>query len=98
MGHLKIPFTLICLLFLFSEVNSQKKIDHWESVVLPGDSAKYFPGNSAPDTDWKELTYDDQSWADGKCSVGYGDDDDSTLIDPVLSVYLRTEFNIADTS
>ncbi len=98
MDHLKISLLTVCSLFLVTGIFSQDSINHWESVVLPGDNIKFFPGESAPDAEWKESGYNDDTWPDGIFSIGYGDDDDSTVIDQVLSLYVRHEFFIVDTS
>jgi hypothetical protein len=50
---------------------------------------KYFVGTAEPDANWKSVSFDDASWSDGFGSIGYGDNDDSTLIDTTPSVYIR---------
>ena len=35
------------------------------------------------------LAFNDSSWSSGKGSIGYGDSDDSTAIQPVPSIYMR---------
>jgi len=79
--------------FLFSQ-----SIDHWETVIFDNDIWKYLEGNSEPDTNWRTFSFDDSSWMQGQGGVGYGDGDDSTIISPVTSLYLRKEFFIVDTS
>ena len=95
MNFFKTVFIVFPLLVLVMQVHAQE-VNHWESVVLSNNDAKYFPGTSAPDSDWKSTNFSDDTWLDGKCAVGYGDGDDLTVIDPVISVYLRTEFTIID--
>ena len=90
----------VVFLFLFANIlNSQDTIvDHWETVIFPEDSLKYFPGTTDPGHDWKNLTFDDAAWQKGIGGVGYGDGDDGTEISHVLSVFIRKEFTIVDIS
>ncbi len=89
-------YLLIFITFFLSLSCFSQNIDHWESLVLETSTSKYLPGNSAPETNWQTIGFDDSDWIDGTCSVGYGDNDDLTEIESVLSVYLRTEFEISD--
>ena len=50
---------------------------------------KYFVGTTEPDANWKTLEFDDSSWPQGYGSIGYGDNDDSTVITAAPSVYIR---------
>jgi hypothetical protein len=56
---------------------------------------------SSPTSAWRALDFvEDATWSDGQTSIGYGDDDDMTTLDDMLSgytsVYLRRVFTIAD--
>ena len=97
MSLIRVIVTSIFLFCTSIYVTSQS-INHWESVVLSDHSSRYFSGVSAPDANWKLLSYDDAEWEDGQSSVGYGDEDDLTVIDPVLAVYLRVTFDIIDSA
>lgn len=88
----------LLFLFVFPFSVFSQAIDHWETVIFDNDIWRYFEGIAEPDTNWRELTYDDSAWLLGEGGVGYGDGDDSTLISPVTSLYLRKSFNIIDTS
>ncbi len=80
-------------LVLFSQ-----NTNHWETVVFEDDYWKYLEGNFEPDSNWRELTFNDSNWLQGIGGVGYGDGDDNTIINPVTSLYLRNIFVITDTS
>jgi len=84
------------LLFLSGALNGQ--IDHWESVVLAENVWQYRSGSSAITTDWNQLDFDDGTWSSGAGSIGYGDDDDLTVIGIVQSLYMRKTFDIVDIS
>jgi hypothetical protein len=54
---------------------------------------KYFIGNSEPDTAWKNKEFNDTLWQNGIGSIGFGDNDDSVIIENTISVYLRYHLN-----
>jgi len=73
--------------------------DHWESIILPGDIWRYILPVTEPASDWNTGSFDDSSWLSGKGGIGYGDNDDSTvLVPPVTSVYMRIRFNVPSQS
>ena len=65
---------------------------------------KYFKGNngepSTPIDAWRNPNFNDGSWPVGRTSIGYGDNDDNTLINDMQnnysSIYLRHRFNVPD--
>ena len=76
----KIFSILVSLPFL----TYSQSIDHWETVVFDKDIWKYFEGSYEPDTNWRKLSFNDSSWSQGQGGIGYGDGDDSTLINPSI--------------
>lgn len=93
----KLKIVILLILFIPLPGNSQS-IDHWEAIVLAENDWQYRMGDSEPPLTWFQLNFDDNSWLTGPGGIGYGDGDDSTIIDPTYSLYLRREFNIIDTS
>jgi hypothetical protein len=81
-----------------SEKNRNLVFDHWEVPVFPELLWRYFEGNSQPPSNWNLPTFNDGSWNLGQASIGYGDGDDSTIIAPTTSCFLRTSFTLTDTS
>ncbi|MEQ8472810.1 MAG: CotH kinase family protein [Marinoscillum sp.] len=81
-------------LFVILSLAAQGQIDHWESVVLPGDTWSYQVPTSQPSPEWIQAGFDDSGWNQGPSGVGYGDDDDQTVIDATVAVYMRMEFDI----
>lgn len=75
-----------------------KEADHWESVVYATDIWRYFPGTTDPGVYWNKRSFDDSSWPEGQGGIGYGDNDDNTVISPVMSLFMRIHFNVIDTS
>lgn len=90
---------VVAVIFFFNYIKAQTSIvDHWETVVNATDAWRYFRGVSQPPINWKSLAFNDASWNQGQCSVGYGDGDDATQINATVSVYLRKNFSIIDTA
>ncbi|NVO02208.1 MAG: CotH kinase family protein [Bacteroidetes bacterium] len=81
-----------------SDKNRTAFFDHWEVPIYANIQWKYFLGYSEPPSDWREVTFNDASWTSGQGGIGYGDGDDSTVITPTISLYMRKSFYIADTS
>ena len=88
----------ILLLIFFPFTLLSQTIDHWETVVFESDYWNYYVGISEPDSNWRTLAYNDSLWQNGQGGFGYGDGDDSTIINSTISLYLRNEFSIIDTS
>jgi hypothetical protein len=74
------------------------EIDHWETAVFYNDSCSYFIGNTEPDPHWRKLTFNDSAWIKTQAGIGYADNDDVTIIEKCLSVYIRIHFDIVDSS
>ena len=74
-------------------------VDHWEMAVNASTNWRYFAGTSQPDTNWRNLTFNDGSWPSGNGGIGFGDGDDQTTISTsAKSVMMRKTFSISDTS
>ena len=52
------------------------------------------PGSDQIPNNWNSTGYDVSTWFSGHSAIGYGDDDDLTEIDPVLSVFLVKHFEV----
>ena len=52
-----------------------------------------------PNSNWKELSYDDSDWRTGRGGIGYGDEDDATTIaSGTQMLYLRKTFQLSNTA
>ena len=67
---------------------------HWENLVKANDIWKYELGTSTLSSNWNSLNFDDQLWNSGQGGIGYGDNDDNTIISNTISLYLRRKFTI----
>ena len=94
---IKLSITII-LILLYPYIVKAQFVDHWEALILAENDWKYRVGDSEPPSSWFQPGFDDTSWLTGPGGIGYGDNDDATIIDSAYSVYLRKEFTIIDTS
>ncbi|MBE9510547.1 MAG: CotH kinase family protein [Bacteroidetes bacterium] len=90
---------------LWGQLTAQEYlVDHCETVVYDYQIWRYFVATYEPDTTWRYLSFNDDSWLQGQGGIGYGDDDDRTDIsdvpdfEPPLSLYMRKKFEIVDTA
>lgn len=89
----------ILTLLLTLPLISIAQVDHWESVILPGDEWQYLLPEQQPSENWTHPDFLDTSWAAGFSGFGYGDEDDATLLpEGTIAVYLRKEFEITNPS
>ena len=90
-----IKFTLL-LVFCSIPYSLWAQTDHWESVIVQGAEFRYTLPTQEPNASWTDLSFDDSNWQLGNSGIGYGDEDDATVIANTSSVYLRKVFTITD--
>ena len=88
----------LSLFSFFVSFLTYAQIDHWESVVLPGDQWQYLLPSTQPNSNWNQVEFNSSSWNSGNSGFGYGDDDDATILPSTMSVYIRSAFTITDAS
>jgi hypothetical protein len=74
-------------------------------IVTTNSAWKYLDDNTQPAASWKSLSYDDSSWKSGNGQLGYGDSDETTVLDfgidtnnKYITYYFRKNFTIDDTA
>ena len=74
------------------------------TLVTSGSVWKFFDGGSEP-SGWKALNFDDSGWLMGPGELGFGDGDESTLLNRTnilgetnTAFYFRRKFTLADPS
>ncbi len=72
-------------------------------IITQGEEWAYFETREMIGTAWREGTFDDSKWKRGKAEFGYGDGNETTVIDfgenaqsKFITTYFRKEFSIAD--
>ena len=94
----KISTSLIIIFVLFNiSLNAQ-------STLIPyGSSWKYYDLGNEPSqisgSDWEDTAFDDSGWSSGNAHLGYGDGDETTVINSsALTAYVRHTFNVSNPS
>jgi len=82
------------LLVFASDKDRQGEVYYWNTIIDWGDEWVYRLGTSEPPSDWNTVEFDESGWLKGPTGIGYGDDDDRTIIEPVMSFYTRKKFQI----
>ncbi len=73
-----------------------------ETLIGEGDTWSFFRGRSEPPPTWIDHDFDviDNGWEEGPSGIGYGDDDDATVLadmqDGYVSVYARRPFEVPE--
>jgi hypothetical protein len=88
---------VLLALFLLSFQIKAQEIDHWESILSPGMMCRYLVPSSPVDASWTDPDFDDSGWTNATGGVGYGDEDDNTIISQAISVYCRYDFTLTST-
>lgn len=73
------------------------------SIVPRGADWRYLDDGSDQGTAWRDLAFDDSSWSIGPAQLGYGDDDERTVVsfgpnanNKYPTTYFRHTFNVAN--
>ncbi len=62
----------------------------WYTLIDKGDTWKYIIPEEEPASNWKSAEFEDDTWQNGATGIGYGDNDDETVIAiNTLSVFMR---------
>ncbi|MFT7680252.1 MAG: hypothetical protein ACI8QC_004258 [Planctomycetota bacterium] len=93
---------LLCgLLFVFAPTHAQAQGEL--ELVSMGSLWTYWDQGTAPAADWTEITFDDTAWALGQAQLGYGENDEATVVDfgpnsadKYITTWFRHEFSILD--
>lgn len=74
-------------------------VDHWETAVYDDVNWNYKIGDQSIPSNWNELDFIASGWLTGKGGIGYGDNDDNSVVpEGTISVYSRTTFTVSDPS
>lgn len=84
------------LLVLASGLDLKNQVLHWHTVIEMGDEWRYLLPQSEVPVAWRNVGFNDAGWQTGPSGFGYGDNDDATVIQPAMSVFIRKTFNVTD--
>ena len=89
------PFSYLIL--FASGKNYVSDVTYWETLVGNGQIAKYILPNGQTDNNWIEKDFNDQNWLNGQYGIGYGDEDDETVVsNGTQSIFARSYFQVDD--
>ncbi len=92
-------FSLLVVIFSPGNGKAQENTDHWETIFYADTLFRYSTSNDGePPSNWRSTGFDDRIWKEGRGGIGYGDNDDRTVIERCNALYYRTTFVIRDTS
>lgn len=75
-----------------------------DTILQAGGSWKYLDDGSDPSADWSTKEYNDAAWKTGAAPLGYGDNDEATVVESGppdaknIATYFRTTFEVKDLS
>jgi len=79
--------------FIWASDKDRKEESYVRTLLSEGDTVKYFIPSSTSSTSWRSISYDDSDWSSGPLGIGYGDDDDNTIVpDGTPFVFIRKAF------
>lgn len=82
------------LLIFASGKNRTDLLLSYQTIIQRGEDWKYIVPSSEIGNSWKNTGFDASAWSTGPSGFGYGDNDDSTVLNNILSVFIRKEFVI----
>ena len=84
------------LVIFASDKDRKELVTQWDAVINWGDDWSFWPGTSAPASNWDDPETDISDWSIGPSGFGYGDDDDNTQLPGIISVFVRKTIYIED--
>jgi hypothetical protein len=87
--------------YRFVRWNIKKQASESIQYIAREDTWKYFDQGSLPSATWFSATYDDSGWASGQGQLGYGENDEKTVVqfgpdanNKYVTTYFRKTFTI----
>jgi hypothetical protein len=79
-----------------SNNNFPFKVHHWELAIDEDNDWRYYSSSAQPDTNWRNLSFNETVWQRAPGGFGFGDGDDNTTIPTTKAVFLRRTFTVSD--
>lgn len=74
-----------------------------EIMIAKGAVYNYLDGGAIPASDWMQPDFDDSNWKQGAAQLGYGDGDETTVVEyggsssnKSITTYFRKTFNVSE--
>jgi hypothetical protein len=72
----------------------ERENTYYRTVLAQGDTCNYHVGSASIPTSWRYMGFNDSEWPAGPSGFGYGDGDDSTIVQRCRSLFIRKIFRI----
>ncbi len=96
--HLVLPGRGITIVDDIQMTTRTTRVNVFKTFIPAQSSWRYFKGREAPPADWAQTEFDDDGWLEGRAIIGYGEDDETTVIDDMrgeyTSLFFRQEFEL----
>jgi hypothetical protein len=84
------------LLIFASDKNRSDIPVTYKTSIPRGVEWEYLVPSAEQGNSWKFPGFNASSWSKGKSGFGYGDSDDSTVLNNIISVFIRKEFTVTN--
>lgn len=92
-----VPLKPYSYLLIFASDKNRLDIPvSYKTIIPSGAEWEYLVPSAEQGNSWKSPGFNASSWNIGKSGFGYGDNDDSTVLNNIISVFVRKEFNITN--
>ena len=92
-----VPLRPYSYLLIFASDKNRTALPLDYKTIIPRDAEwQYIVPVAEIGDSWKNRGFDASSWNTGKSGFGYGDNDDSTVLNNIISVFIRKEFTITN--
>jgi hypothetical protein len=92
-----IPLKPDSYLLIFASGKNRSELPlSFQTIIPKGADWQYLVPTSEIGISWKDTGFDASSWNTGLSGFGYGDSDDATVLNNILSVFIRKEFTITN--
>ncbi len=86
-------------LLVWASDKDKKEVSFARTLVNQGDLYQYVVPTSEPNSNWRNINFNDSSWNTGPSGFGFGDGDDATVISKgSTTIFTRLKFTMADVS
>lgn len=92
-----IPIKPFSYVLVFASGKNRSDIPvNYKTIIHRGDEWEYLVPDAEPANEWKYPGFNSSLWRTGESGFGFGDNDDSTVLNNIVSVFIRKEFTIDD--
>jgi len=92
-----VPLKPYSYLLVFASGKDRRDVPiTYKTVISRNEEWQYIVPDREIGDSWKSTGFDATSWNTGSAGFGYGDNDDSTILNNIISVFIRKEFTVTN--